>query len=97
MKSALSAKVASGNIVVLDQLTVNEPKTKVLASMLKALDVQKPLLVTAEWDTNVELSARNIPGAVVAKSMGLNVYDILNSQKLVMTKDAVNKLEEVLV
>ena len=97
LKSALSAKVASGNIVVLDQLTVNEPKTKVLASMLKALDVQKPLLVTAEWDTNVELSARNIPGAVVAKSMGLNVYDILNSQKLVMTKDAVNKLEEVLV
>ncbi|HHT69148.1 MAG TPA: 50S ribosomal protein L4 [Firmicutes bacterium] len=97
LKSALSAKVAAGNIVVLDELKVAEPKTKVLANMLKALDVQKPLLVTAEWDTNVELSARNIPGAVVAKSVGLNVYDILNSQKLVMTKDAVTKLEEVLV
>ncbi|MCK9524415.1 MAG: 50S ribosomal protein L4 [Limnochordia bacterium] len=97
LRSALSAKVAAGNIVVLDQLTVNEPKTKVLAGMLKALDVQKPLLVTAEWDTNVELSARNIPGAVVAKSFGLNVYDVLNSQKLIMTKDAVTKLEEVLV
>lgn len=97
LKSALSAKVAAGNIVVLDQLVVNEPKTKIIVSMLQALDVQKPLLVTAEWDTNVELSARNIPGAVVAKSMGLNVYDILNSQKLVMTKDAVTKLEEVLV
>lgn len=96
LKSALSAKVATGNIVILDQLTMNAPKTKTMASMFNALNVQKPLLVTAEWDTNVELSARNIPGAVVAKSIGLNVYDILNSQKLVMTKDAVTKLEEVL-
>ncbi|NMB01605.1 MAG: 50S ribosomal protein L4 [Firmicutes bacterium] len=97
LKSALSAKAAAGNIVVLDELNINGPKTKVMASMFKALDVQKPLLVTAEWDKNVELSARNIPGAVVAKSVGLNVYDILNSQKLVITKDAVTKLEEVLV
>ncbi|HBG02565.1 MAG TPA: 50S ribosomal protein L4 [Firmicutes bacterium] len=97
LKSALSAKAAAGDIVVLDQLQVDEPKTKVMASMLKTLDVQKPLLVTAEWDANVELSVRNIPGAVVAKSQGLNVYDILNSQKLVITKDAVTKLEEVLV
>src|SRR5690554_400639 len=97
LKSALSAKAAAGNIVVLDQLKVDEPKTKVMAHMLKALDVKKPLVVTAEWDKNVELSTRNIPGAVVAKSVGLNVYDILNSQKLVMTKDAVTKLEEVLI
>jgi len=97
LKSALSAKAAAGNIVVLDQLKVDEPKTKVMVNMLKALDVQKPLVVTAEWDRNVELSTRNIPGAVVAKSVGLNVYDILNSQKLVMTKDAVTKLEEVLI
>jgi large subunit ribosomal protein L4 len=96
LKSALSAKAAAGNIVVLDQLTVREPKTKVMAGVFKALDVRKPLLVTAEWDRNVELSVRNIPGAVVAKSVGLNVYDILNSEKLVMTKDAVAKLEEVL-
>lgn len=97
LKSALSSKVAAGNVVVLDQLNIEGPKTKLVANMLKALDVQKPLLVTAEWDTNVELSARNIPGAVVAKSAGLNVYDILNSQKLIITKDAVIKLEEVLV
>ncbi len=97
LKSALSAKVASGDIIVLEQLTVQEPKTRVLVNMFQALNVQKPLLVTAEWDTNVELSARNIPNAVLAKSLGLNVYDILNSQKLVMTKDAVTKLEEVLV
>src|SRR5690554_6258495 len=85
LKSALSAKVASGNIVVLDELKLDVFKTKVIADMLKTLDVQKPLVVTAEWDTNVELSTRNIPGAVVAKSMGLNVYDILNRQKLVIT------------
>ena len=83
-------------MVVLDQLQVDEPKTRVMANMFQALDVQKPLVVTADWDRNVELSARNIPGAVVAKSMGLNVYDILNSQKLVITKDAVTMLEEVL-
>lgn len=96
LKSALSAKAAAGNILVLDQLTVKEPKTKVMAGVFKALDVNKPLLVTAEWDRNVELSVRNIPGAVLAKSIGLNVYDVLNSDKLVMTKDAVAKLEEVL-
>jgi large subunit ribosomal protein L4 len=96
LKSALSAKLRAGNMVVLDQLQVDEPKTRVMANMFQALDVQKPLVVTADWDRNVELSARNIPGAVVAKSMGLNVYDILNSQKLVITKDAVTMLEEVL-
>ncbi|MDI9439476.1 MAG: 50S ribosomal protein L4 [Limnochordia bacterium] len=96
LKSALSAKAAAGDILVLDQLTVEKPKTKVMAGVFEALDVRKPLLVTAEWDQNVELSVRNIPGAVVAKSVGLNVYDILNSEKLVMTKDAVARLEEVL-
>lgn len=96
LKSALSAKAAAGDILVLDQLTVEKPKTKVMVGVFEALDVRKPLLVTAEWDQNVELSVRNIPGAVVAKSVGLNVYDILNSEKLVMTKDAVARLEEVL-
>ena len=64
LKSALSAKAAAGDILVLDQLTVEKPKTKVMAGVFEALDVRKPLLVTAEWDQNVELSVRNIPGAV---------------------------------
>jgi large subunit ribosomal protein L4 len=64
LKSALSAKLKAGNMVVLDQLQVDEPKTRVMANMFQALDVQKPLVVTADWDRNVELSARNIPGAV---------------------------------
>lgn len=96
MKSALSAKAAAGQIIVLDKLTVEGPKTKVMAGVFKALDVKKPLLVTAEWNRNVELSVRNIPGAVLAKSIGLNVYEVLNSEKVVITKDAVAKLEEVL-
>ncbi|HHY09336.1 MAG TPA: 50S ribosomal protein L4 [Firmicutes bacterium] len=97
LKSALSAKVQAGNLVVLDKLAVDSPKTKVMAAMFEALAVDKPLVVTAEWDVNLELSTRNIPGAVLTKSTGLNVYDILNSQKVVITKDAVSKLEEVLV
>ena len=96
LKSALSSKVQAGNLVVVDQITVNEPKTKVMVNMFEALGAEKPLVVLADWDRNVELSTRNIPGAVLAKSVGLNVYDILNSQKLVITKDAVTKLEEVL-
>ncbi len=97
LKSALTAKVQAGDVVVLDQLVVNEPKTKVMVRVLNAVGAaQKPLVVTSEWDRNVELSTRNIPGAVVAKSIGLNVYDILNAHKLVITKDAVLKLEEVL-
>ena len=97
LKSALTAKVQAGDVVVLDQLAVNEPNTKLMVRLLNAVGAaQKTLVVTSEWDRNVELSTRNIPGAVVAKSIGLNVYDILNAHKLVITKDAVLKLEEVL-
>ncbi|NLJ79921.1 MAG: 50S ribosomal protein L4 [Firmicutes bacterium] len=97
LRSALSSKVEAGNLIVLEDLNVEQPKTQTMARMFQALNVEKPLLVIAEWDTNVELSARNIPGAVLTKSAGLNVYDILNSQKVIFTKDAVARLEEVLV
>ena len=97
LKSALSAKVQAGDFIVLDELVVEQPKTKTMVAILNALGVdRKPLVVTSEWDRNVELSTRNIPGAVVAKSQGLNVYDILNANKMVITKDAILKLEEVL-
>lgn len=97
LKSALSAKVRDGEIIVIDELSVDAPKTKVMVSILKALEAEKkPLVVIAEWDNNVELSTRNIPNALVAKSAGLNVYDILNHEKLIITKDAVARLEEVL-
>ena len=96
LKSALSAKVQAGTLLCLT-LVVEQPKTKTMVAILNALGVdRKPLVVTSEWDRNVELSTRNIPGAVVAKSQGLNVYDILNANKMVITKDAILKLEEVL-
>lgn len=98
LKSALSAKVRDGNFVVVDELSLNEPKTREMVSILTALNAnKKPLVVLSDWDRNVELATRNIPNTLLAKSMGLNVYDILNHDKVVITKEAVAKLEEVLV
>lgn len=97
LKSALSSKVRDGQFIVIDQLAMDTPKTKAMVGVLSALQAEKkPLIVVAEWDRTVELASRNIPNALLAKSMGLNVYDILNHDKLVITKDAVVKLEEVL-
>lgn len=97
LRSVLSAKVAEGNLIVLDNLSFEQPKTKEMVKVLKALNVDtKALVVTAERDINVEKSARNIPGVFPMEAVGINVYDVLNHEKLVMTKDAVAKVEEVL-
>ncbi len=97
LKSALSAKVRDGKLVVVEELSLNEPKTKVMAGILGALEAsKKPLVVIGDWDQNVELATRNLPNALLAKSAGLNVYDVLNHEKLVITKAAIAKLEEVL-
>ncbi len=97
LRSALSAKVVGGKFVVVDELAMKEPKTRAMVSVLGALKVEKkPLVVLSEWDRNVELSVRNIPGTTLSKSLGLNVYDVLNHEHLVVTKAAVAKLEEVL-
>ena len=97
MKSALSAKVRDGKLIVLDQLTIEQPKTKLMVNVLKALNAEKkPLIVIGDWDTNIELATRNIPKALLLKSSGLNVYDVLNHDQVIFTKDALTKLEEVL-
>jgi len=97
MKSALSDKVNNGNLIVIDELKLVEPKTKEMLKILKALMVDtKALVVTAENDDNVWLSARNIYGVTPLGASGLNVYDLLYHDKLVITKDAVAKVEEVL-
>ncbi|OPY59743.1 MAG: 50S ribosomal protein L4 [Pelotomaculum sp. PtaU1.Bin035] len=95
LKSALSAKVNSGDILVLDYLKLDQPKTKDMVKILNNLQVDRALLVTAEAETAVEKSARNIPNIKPLTATGLNVYDILAYNKLVMTKDAVAKVEEV--
>ncbi|APH06664.1 50S ribosomal protein L4 [Bacillus weihaiensis] len=97
IKSALSTKVIDNNIVVLEDLALNAPKTKEMASVLKGLSVEKKaLIVTADNNENVALSARNIPGVTVVTANGVNVLDVLNHEKLIMTKAAVQKVEEVL-
>jgi large subunit ribosomal protein L4 len=96
LRSALSTKVQNGQLVVLDKLTVDAPKTKTIVSMLQALGVEKALIVTDGVDQNVVLSARNIPGVTVVDTSSANVYEVLKHKSLILTKDAVAKFEEVL-
>ena len=96
MKSALSAKVAEGNLIVLDTLAFDEIKTKSMVNVLKALNVaDKALVVLPAPDAVVIKSARNIEGVKTSCVNTLNVYDIVNHDKFVITKEAVNKVEEV--
>ncbi|MCU9615228.1 50S ribosomal protein L4 [Caldibacillus lycopersici] len=97
LKSALSTKVLDNSILVLDTLSFEAPKTKEFVSVLKNLSVDtKALIVTSDTNENVFLSARNIPGVKVIDTKGINVLDIVGHDKLIMTKDAVEKVEEVL-
>lgn len=97
MKSALSSKVLSGDMIVLDAIAMNEYKTKDMVKMLKAVGAegQKALIVMPEVDAKVIKSAANIPGVKTALVNTINVYDILNYDKFVVVKDAVAKIEEV--
>ena len=97
LKSALSAKVLEQNFLVLDALTLDAPKTKDFKAVLAALEInKKALFVTAEVNENVALSARNIAGVTVVTAEGINVLDLLGHDKVVFTKAAVEKVEEVL-
>ncbi len=98
MKSALSSKVVDNNLIVLNELAFAAPKTKEGANVLKALNITgKALVVLAEKNENVEKSLRNIPGVTVALVNTINVYDILNHGKFVITQEAIKKVEEVYV
>jgi large subunit ribosomal protein L4 len=97
IKSALSSKVLEENVLVLESLAFEAPKTKEFKGVLSALSVNsKALIVTADLDENVALSARNIPGVTVLTADGINVLDVINHDKLILTKAAVEKVEEVL-
>ncbi len=96
IKSALSAKVAEGNLVVVDAIVAETYKTKVMAEMLSAVNAQKKVLVVlADNDAKVVGSFANIEGAKTAQTNTINVYDIMNADTLVIAKGAVEKLEEV--
>lgn len=98
IKSALSAKVQAGELLVMEDITIKEPKTKTVVRMLDSLKIgdDKALIIVSAPDENVEKSSRNIPGVKSTTSQGLNVYDILYHDKVLVTKDAVSKIEEVL-
>ena len=96
LKSALSAKAAENNVVVIDSIKMDSIKTKTFANFLSTVGAEKkPLVVTAEADQIVVKSGRNIPGCEVTFANLLNVYDIVNANKLVVDKAALAKIEEV--
>ena len=95
LKSALTSRVAAEKIYVLDELNFDEIKTKKMTAALDNLKVNKALVVLGEKNENVILSARNIPSVRTALVNTINVYDILKYDSLVLTKEAVAKIEEV--
>ena len=95
MKSALTSKVQDGEMLVVDNLDFETIKTKQVVEMLKAFEAKKTLIITAESDEKVYKSARNIEGVEVMPVNNINVYDLLKFAKVIVTKDAVSKIEEV--
>ena len=96
MKSALSSKVGANEIIVLDALTFEAPKTKEMVKLLSNVKAaKKALIIMPEKDDNVVRSAANIPGVRTALVSTMNVYEIINYTSFIVTKDAVKKIEEV--
>lgn len=96
LKTALSAKLSDGEVVIVDNLSIGKPRTKGMVEILKnlGLDGKSVLIVLPEKDDTVTLSARNIPGVRVTRAMDLNSYDVVAFNRLLMTKGAVAILEE---
>ena len=96
MKSAFSSKLKDSQLVVVDSVATDTFSTKTIAAMLKAIGAEKKALIVLDSvDTKVVNSARNIPGVKTAQVNTLNVYDIMNADKLVIAKGAISKIEEV--
>jgi large subunit ribosomal protein L4 len=97
IKSALSSKVIDQDLIVLDELLLNAPKTKEFVKILKNLNVErKALVVAGDYNDNVALSLRNIPGIKLVTAEGINVLDVMVHDKLIMTKEAVSLVEGAL-
>ena len=93
LKMALSSKLQSDELLVLDDFNMDQPKTKAFADTMKTLSSTNALIVTAEGNPTLTLSSRNVPGTKVLSSDGLNVYDILKYEKLVLLEGAIKKIE----
>ncbi len=95
LKSALTSKVQDSKLIVVDELKFDEIKTKNFANVMSNLNVNKGLVVLAENDANVVKSAKNIPTVNTTLVNTINVYDVMKANTVVLTKDAVAKIEEV--
>ena len=95
LKSVLSAKAASGALVIIDDLKLDVIKTKTMRDFMTAVSAGKSVVVTAEVNENVVKSARNIPGVITTTAKILSVYDIVNAKSLVIDKAALAIIEEV--
>ena len=96
LKSVLSSKVAEQEIIVLDELNLENPKTKEMIKVLENIKAdKKALIVTADKNDNVVRAAANIPGVKTAFVGIMNVYDVINHNSFIVTKEAVEKIEEV--
>jgi len=97
-KSALAYKAKDAQIVILEDFTFDSPKTKLFVTMLNSFNVsgKKNLIVTSNVETNVVLSARNIPGTKVTTANNLNTYEILNANKLFLVESSLKNIEEIL-
>ena len=94
LRIALSARAADGKLFVLNQFQLKEIKTKSFVEILNRFGVKEALIVTGEENVNLERSARNVPGFKVLRVEGLNVFDILNYEHLILVKDSVEKIQE---
>ncbi len=98
LKSVLSDKVKNNEIIILDKLSLKENKTKKMVEILENLKAfNKPLIIIEKEDKIIELSIRNIEGAMVLPVSKINTYDLLNHRKIILTKEALKRIEEVLV
>lgn len=96
LRSALSSKVADQEIIIVDDIQIPEIKTKTVVGMLKALKAEKKTLIMTDGvNKNLVISANNVPNVKTAPTNNINVYDVLNCEKLILTKSAVQKIEEV--
>ncbi len=94
MRMALSSRLAEKHLTVVDGIHLDEIKTKAVAEIVQRFEMRKALIVVAEVDNKLELSARNIPGVTVQSVDGINVYDVLRHAHLVMLSSAVDRLQE---
>lgn len=94
LSSALAAKFADNEIVIIDDLSIAEPKTRAVKTLLQKLELDNVLIIVPGKDEKLELAARNIPGVNVARVSELNVYSVLSHEKLLISKDAVERMKE---